>query len=179
MIYAGIGSRETPPDIQNLMEQMAFMLCHQGWTLRSGYAQGADRAFYQGYCAAPCAAESGCEIYLPWEGFNGAHSDGQTFFCLDDPRAMILAEAFHPAWDRCKPGAKTMHARNSYQILGPDLQSPCDLVICWTPKAEGGGGTGQALRIARASGIPIMDLADPANEATARESVRLFFQSLG
>jgi hypothetical protein len=177
MIYAGIGSRETPPDILNLMELIGFMMCYEGWTLRSGYAQGADRAFYQGYCQAPGPGK--VEIYIPWEGFNGARSDSQNFFCLNHPRAMEIAQAFHPAWDRCSPGARTMHARNGYQILGSDLQTPADLVICWTPGAKGGGGTGQALRIARAADILIIDLADPAMEAKAREQVRVFFQSMG
>jgi hypothetical protein len=179
MIYAGIGSRSTPPGILNLMEQIGFMMAYEGWTLRSGYAQGADRAFYQGFCAAPHHPTAKAEMYLPWEGFNGAHSgDGgyYRFYAGVCEKALVLAEAFHPAWNRCKPAAKLLHARNGYQVLGSSLREPANLVICWTPGAMGGGGTGQALRIASASGIPIMDLADPEMEAKARDQVKRFFE---
>lgn len=49
-----------------------------------------------------------------------------------------------------------MHARNMHQILGIDLKTPVDMVICWSP---GHGGTEQALRLARAYGIHIVNLA--------------------
>lgn len=39
--YAGIGSRETPLQILSLMEQIAMSLSKVGFTLRSGYADGA------------------------------------------------------------------------------------------------------------------------------------------
>lgn len=55
-----------------------------------------------------------------------------------------------------------LHARNCYQVLGADLRTPTQFVICWTPRGSGEGGTGQALRIAKAYNIPIFDLAIPA-----------------
>ncbi|HRY03076.1 MAG TPA: hypothetical protein P5256_08115, partial [Beijerinckiaceae bacterium] len=39
-------------------------------------------------------------------------------------------------------------------------------VICWTKDARGGGGTGQAIRLARAHGVPVFDLADPQTLAS-------------
>jgi hypothetical protein len=35
------------------------------------------------------------------------------------------------------------------------------MVICYTPNGQGGGGTGQAIRIARDHGIEIHDLGLP------------------
>lgn len=179
MIYAGIGSRETPPHILQLMEQLGFMLCYQGWTLRSGYAQGADRAFYQGYCAAPGPGK--VENYLPWNGFNQAHHDGDRFFSMENlnhPLAMQIAQGLHPNWRACKPAARLLLARNSFQILGRKLDDPCKRVICWTPGAKGGGGTGQALRLAGVAQVPVHDLADPSVENHFREEVRKFFSNL-
>ena len=46
-------------------------------------------------------------------------------------------------------------ARNTYQVLGLDLMSPVDFVICWTPLGRDDGGTGQAIRIANAHNIPV------------------------
>ena len=43
--YTGIGSRETPKDIMQLMSKLAYKLASEGYILRSGAAQGADTAF--------------------------------------------------------------------------------------------------------------------------------------
>jgi hypothetical protein len=153
--YAGIGSRETPPDILALMTDLARAFAIRGWTLRSGAADGADAAFEAG--ATEIAGSHGKEIYLPWKGFNGHSST-----LLPSKAAFVMAEKFHPAWHKCSPAARKLHARNCHQVLGQDLKTPSMFVMCWTKKAEGGGGTGQAIRIAKAYGIHIHDLADPA-----------------
>ena len=50
-----------------------------------------------------------------------------------------------------------------YQILGMGCKSPSAMVVCWTPDGSTGittartGGTGQALRIAFAHGVPIFN----------------------
>ena len=49
-------------------------------------------------------------------------------------------------------------ARNALQVLGTDGQTPVDFIMCWTPNGSGSGGTGQAIRIARALNIPVFDL---------------------
>jgi hypothetical protein len=59
-------------------------------------------------------------------------------------------------------------ARNSFQVLGEDLETPATCVICWTPGGKGDGGTGQALRIARHYDVPIIDIGGmPIEEAEA------------
>ena len=47
-IYAGIGSRETPPKVLDLMTRLAQTLARDGWHLHSGGAHGADTAFADG-----------------------------------------------------------------------------------------------------------------------------------
>lgn len=74
-----------------------------------------------------------------------------------------MAEQFHPNWGACTPSAQAFHARNCHQVLGWFLDTPANLIICWTPEAQASGGTGQAIRIARANNIPVFDLADPAS----------------
>lgn len=178
--YAGVGSRQTPVHILQLMEQIGFMLCRQNWTLRSGYAQGADRAFYQGFCQA--SGDTGSvENYLPWNGFNNARHDGREFFDmarLDHVQAMKIAEGLHPNWGACKPAARLLLARNCFQVLGRKLDDPVKRLICWTPGAKGGGGTGQAIRLASVAQVPVHDLADRQVEEHFREQVRIFFSSL-
>lgn len=147
--YAGIGSRETPSAICAAMVRIASELASSGFILRSGAADGADAAFELGASAK--------EIYLPWLGFNGHKST-----LLPSKEAFIMAEKFHPAWHKCSSAARKLHARNCHQVLGKDLNTPSEFIICWTKDAAGGGGTGQAIRIAKAHNIPVYDLADPA-----------------
>lgn len=147
--YAGIGSRDTPIEIQKLMIQMARHLAHKGYTLRSGGAQGADQAFEKG-----CDLINGTkEIYLPWAGFENSKST----LVVKDPKAFEIAEKYHPYWQNLSQGAKKLQARNSHQALGPDLSSPISMLICYTKGGKKAGGTGQALRIAEAYNIPIFD----------------------
>ena|SRR5690606_27695755 len=161
MYYAGIGSRETPRDVLELMYRIGYRLASEGWTLRSGAADGADTAFERG-----CDAAGGKkQIFLPWRGFNRREPEHGRVFAGVGEHALTLAAEFHPAWERCSRGARALHARNGYQVLGPRLDTPVERVICWTVGARGGGGTGQAIRIARSRGILIHDLADPAIRA--------------
>jgi hypothetical protein len=159
-IYAGIGSRETPTEVIQVMKTIAFNLAHNDWTLRSGHAPGADQAFEIG-----CKMAGGdMEIYLPWNGFEGADHDGVSYFTgfyskeIQDTAEKAAAH-FHPNWGACSQGARKMHTRNVQQVFGKNLTTPVDLVICWTKGGKRGGGTGQALRIADYYKIPIFDLA--------------------
>ena len=138
MIYAGIGSRDTPDDICITMTKLARVLSDLGYTLRSGGAAGADKAF--------AAGASDKEIFRP----NDATAE-----------AIELSSKYHPAWNRCKQWAKLLHARNAQIVLGRELNSPVSFVICWTKNAKGTGGTGQGIRIAKGYNIPVYDLGNP------------------
>jgi hypothetical protein len=162
--YAGIGSRETPQPILAKMFEIAVFFANKGRCLRSGGAPGADTAFEQG-----CDSVKGRkQIFLPWPGFanrvGNARLDCEGFGVFDqvDQAALELAAQTHPNWPACRRGARALHARNGYQVLGPRLNEPVEAVICWTPEASGSGGTGQAIRLAKSRGIRIYDLADPA-----------------
>lgn len=164
--YTGIGSRQTPDDILRIMRCVGQDLGYLGWTLRSGCAEGADSAFEAG--AWDARLRQGVpqpELYLPWPSFREGEREmiSARSATLDQPQAEAfdIAAQFHPAWDGLKRGAKMLHARNVHQILGPDVTHPVlsRFVICWTPSGAGGGGTGQALRIAQHYDVPIFDLA--------------------
>lgn len=147
-IYTGIGSRETPQEVLELMKLIAKWSAKDGWTLRSGGANGADSAFEEG-CGLGLK-----EIYLPWKGFNGNASPWYD----PDEDALNLAARYHPAWEKCSREARLFHARNCYQVLGLGLDKPSNCVVCYTHKGEGKGGTGQAIRIAKAYNIKVFDL---------------------
>lgn len=152
--YAGIGSRETPANVQKQMAEIAEKLCNLGYTLRSGGAGGADAAFESG------AAKK--KIYLPWDGFNGRYEDGNQY--VVPPFEKPLVEKFHPKPKSLSEFGWKFMSRNSYQVLGDDLKTPVDFVICWTSNGDIKGGTGQAMRIAKHYKIPIFNLYHGTSE---------------
>lgn len=171
--YAGVGSRETPVDVQRLMWRVAEVYARRGWILRSGAADGADLAFERGCNYAKGAKE----IFLPMPGFNGRQAEadtgkGRVIISSPTEAAIKLAATYHPSWERCSATARLMHARNCHQVLGLRLNAPVEFVMCWTKGAAGGGGTGQAIRIARFMKIPVFDLADEQVRLKVERRVR-------
>lgn len=141
-LYAGIGSRKTPPHILSIMTRIAQKLHSQGYILRSGGAKGADSAFEEG-------AGTMKEIYTARNPI--------------PDWAFQTVDEYHPAPHRLKDYARRLHARNAQIVFGENT-GPGDRVsfaVCWTPNAEIAGGTGQLLRIAEAHGIKVRNLADP------------------
>lgn len=162
--YAGIGSRETPVEVCHRMVAIAHRLEELGFTLRSGHADGADLA-----CERGVLDPRKKEIFLPWAGFNYAKGGAEAGYYWSFPtpeleqRAQFIAQRMHPNWGACSQGARKLHTRNVAQVLGRnvDEQEKSLFILCWTIRGSGQGGTGQALRMARAYGIPIFDLGLP------------------
>jgi hypothetical protein len=154
MIITGVGSRKTPGEILGLMAQIGKRLAERGHVLRSGGAMGADRAFETGFRLAGGA----CEIYRP------EHAQGR-------PDAFELAGRFHPVWSRLPEKFQALHARNSFQVMGLDLKTPSDGLICWTPdgarshaeRSRVTGGTGTAISISDWAGVKVWNLAVKAD----------------
>jgi len=140
LYYTGVGSRNTPAHILDLMTKLAVKLFQQQYVLRSGGAKGVDSAFEKG--------ASWYEIYYA--------NDATT-------ESMELAGQYHPKWDACKEWARKLHGRNAFQVLGDDLRTPSKFVLCWTPdgainhreRSITTGGTGTAISIASAYNIPV------------------------
>ena len=151
MYYAGIGSRNTPKEVLDAFEYLGKELGQRGFILRSGGANGADSAFEKG-----CDSVGGDkEIYLPWKDFNGNKSPRYVY--QNGIEAAVLAMEYHPNFQPLKPAAKSLIMRDGYQVLGEDLNTPSDVVICYTEGGAGGGGTGQAIRNAKGHNIKICD----------------------
>ena len=151
--YAGIGSRETPNDVLSLMTRIGKFLSENNIILRSGHAGGADLAFENG---CDLANKNNKEIWIPWRNFNNSNSN----FIVTSPEAFKMAAEIHPAWDRCSDGAKKLHARNMHQILGTDLNTPCNFVICYTKNGLLSGGTAQAIRLSEKYNIPVFNIGN-------------------
>lgn len=144
MYYTGVGSRDTPQRVLQIMTRIALKLEVDGYTLRSGGAVGADQAFERGAAVK--------HIF---------HANDAT------PAAMNIASMYHAKWHACSPFAKKLHGRNAFQVLGPALNEPSDFLICWTrdgcihhnARTINTGGTGTAISIASMRGVPVHNLA--------------------
>ena len=158
MTYAGIGSRETPIEVQSKMSKVAKMLEDKGYTLRSGGADGADFAFEKGLGKI----SKNKEIYLAntdyrdkttGQFYNSRSEAGfkneSTDLVYEDrfpnanrkylgnsrkDTAAKLVEELHPNGKRLKEGiVKNLMARNAFQVFGKELNSPSDFLLVWTP----------------------------------------------
>lgn len=145
--YTGVGSRSTPSDICELIGKISVKLENLGWTLRSGGAEGADKAFEKDI--------KNKEIFIPWKNF------GEGIVPNYSEYADNLIKEVHPAYERLSEGAKKLHLRNVNQVLGLDLNTPSKFLICWaeidkegTPK----GGTRTAWMVAKKFNIPCFNL---------------------
>lgn len=136
--YSGIGSREVPPEIGELMIKIAVKLEELGYTLRSGAAGGSDSAF--------SLKVKNKEIFIPWKSFGEGIVPQETEF------ANNLLKEVHPAYDRLSQGALKLHLRNVNQVLGADLNTPSKFLICWAKTDKQGspiGGTRTAYNFAQ------------------------------
>jgi hypothetical protein len=163
-IYAGIGSRETPKDVLDLMIRMGHGFGQHSWLLRSGGADGADSAFEQG-----CDKANGPkEIYIPWTGYN----KNQSQLTKPTQAALEIAERFHEGWRMCRSPVRLLFGRNCHIILGQELNNPVSCIICYTPKGRGikptsKGGTSHSIRVGLHYNIPIFDIGlyyDPTQQ---------------
>lgn len=170
--YAGIGSRKTPSNILNDMTELAKILDDK-YVLRSGGADGADKAFELG--------ASNKQIFLPWAGFNDNTSK---YFIPNGPlteeflaennllELFSIAGRYHPVFASLRQTVKRLIARNTYQVLGPDLKTHSSFIICWMdPKNT--GGTGQAIRIANDYGIKYFNLFNMSKQEILKELEKL------
>lgn len=161
MHYTGVGSRKTPPDVLELIVRIAMKAAQEGYVLRSGGADGADKAF-----------ERGCDL---------ARGSKEIYYANQaTAEAMTIAAKFHPAWNACTEYARKLHGRNAFQVLGITLNKPSERFICWTPdgcvthaqRTRATGGTGTAISIAHFYGINICNLALPTHRAIMEEWVK-------
>lgn len=172
MHYAGIGARATPPEMLNLMSRIANKLEGMGYILRSGGAAGADTAFERGVINA-----ANRQIYLPGAQFNSRMAGAGGYINAAQlpswQQALETVSQFHPAPERLSNFARALMARNAMQVLGGNLQEPAKMVVAWTPGGQITGGTGQALRMAQAYGVPIRNLGNPETLANVKKFLNI------
>jgi len=160
--FAGVGSRDTPAPVLALMREVSASLAEEGWRLRTGEAVGADSAFREGAEAVGRAGDIFTIKLRP-------DIPGSIFDLR--PVHLRMLNSVHPKPERLSETGRKLMARNGSQVFGTDFTEPSDLVICWTVGGKGGGGTGQAIRLARSVAIPVLDLGLPEHSGMSADQV--------
>lgn len=192
MRIALIGSRQLEQkeeyfkDIK-LCHNVCMRLAQLGVTFTSGLCElGMDGIAQKAYSQAVdlgLASESQFEVYVA-DQYNIRRSTlPRKHLAIIRNKDLIaeterIASEVHPAWDKCNEWARGMHSRNCHQILGYDLQSPVDAVICWTPDGNVVGGTATAIRIALKYNIPVFNLG-VKDKDNVLQSIRKFLEEGG
>lgn len=163
--WTGIGSRNTPKHILEQMQEYACNMAKAGLVLRSGGAEGADTAFQLGYMQASALMyPTEAEIYVPWAQFGNVPAMYKRVY-QRSLQAQQIARSVHPVYDKLKNAVQLLHERNVHQILGADLNTPSTFVLFYAEEVRGKvkGGTATAVHLARARGIPTINMWNNAN----------------
>lgn len=146
--YAGIGCVNTPDDVQDMLAEIAEDLEQLNFVLRTGGSLGADEAFMDGVIE-----DSNIELFLPYQGYNDYESK------YHKPNAGSYEAAFlnHPSWSECSTEQRKLHGRTSFIVLGHDLRTPSEFILCWTKGGKGNNYVNQAIRVADNNLIPVFD----------------------
>jgi len=170
-VVAIIGTRNPDHQQERKARFLSYELSHShNCTISTGAAYGIDEAAMKGALAEKL------NVYLPWSSYNRE-------IIPDRAKIVVASERLHPHWyasvtqyhpaaSRLKPGVRSLHARN-YGIL-----EHADLVIAF-PNEDGGGGTGQAIRIAEALNIPVMQFNKGAEAVLMNQTLLTAVNHLG
>lgn len=187
--FAGVGSRETPTDVLEVIRRVSHCLYDAGWFCMSGDADGADTAFHTGAMRSSRYPLTGFAAFLPW---NGVEKKSTNMRRYENPELGLYDAAMFDNWESANAiasearggfhglgrGGISLHTRNAYQVLSPTLRDPVQRVLFWAKPIYGGkveGGTNTALQIALKHEIPTINLHDNRQ----RDTVERYLEQQG
>ena len=177
MSYAGIGTRDITLEERATIIAIAKKLSDLTYIVYSGNAGGSDISFQLG-------SNGRCVLFLPWFKFNynnfepteSNHKDSYVVGTKSD--GLKSVNEFHSRPKSLSDGARMLMARNYYQVYGYGDYPVVDFVLCCADQNNIGnvkGGTGQAVRIAKAANIPVINIRTPDWEDTLDEIIYPLF----
>lgn len=160
--YTGVGSRKMVGELSYKARDVARALSDTCYTLITGDCpEGGDAVFWE-YGDSHSRARFG-----PVGRYS--YQDDVKVIVKETPAyslAYRIAEYTHPAWRWLPEWMRELHTRNVFQVLGSRAAEPTEFMVCWTPDgaerssetSKKTGGTGTAIRIADAFGVPVFNL---------------------
>lgn len=171
--YAGMNAIEISENmlVYQVIEKISTYLNFKGYTLVVNSIEGIKNLFENG-------SEFRKEIFIPFDGFNGKYNTDVGVYSLDFIgkvfssskermcKAINIARKFHPNFDQLDDKDKLTIVCCSYQILGLNLDTPVDFVVCYTLDGcesnttctKETGVIGQSISIAHYYNVPIFNL---------------------
>lgn len=146
--FAIIGTRDPDAAQAEVAYRLAWAIAWLGrQIIRTGAAYGIDQKAMEG------TGGRGLHVYLPWPSYNRDIIPASANRVVYTPSIHTSwtesVTRFHPAASRLTRGALALHARNFGIIDGVHG-------VIALPNEDGGGGTGQGIRIAKALNIPVI-----------------------
>lgn len=164
--YAGIGDGKTPDDVLEQFSSIAARLSELGYSTRVTGEKPVSNYFEKNSLEK--------ELYLPWSPFEVEGEKLESKFSKVTTQAIEIMGEHYQAfkgkeWDELKPGVKKIISRNVHLLLGPELKTPVDFLICWTPcgaekRKDISARTwfsGPVISLAHAKRIPVFNLKNP------------------
>lgn len=157
---AFVGSRKAGMKIMERYKPLVLEYERRGYILRSGNAYGFDKIINYVHPASR-------EIYLPYADFGG-EAEGNIMIPSEFSnysKAVEIVRKLHPNRNLSDIHIRYL-ARDVYQVLGKDLNTPSEIVYCWSEDGaekleeitEKTGGTAMAIRVALNYHIPVVNL---------------------
>lgn len=166
--YTGVGSRDISSEEYSLIVKIAERMSDLGYVLRTGGAQGSDSAFMEG-CRN--INPNMMEVWSPWVGFCKGETDTLTLDEKGLARQFFIKKGIIPWFDDMKQGAKRLHERNYFQVVGRLPLSKVCIFCSDEEKGEPVGGTRSAVLTARNFGVPTYNLRNEGQRDNLMEKL--------
>lgn len=166
--YSAVCTTDAPEAVITLIPAIAKKLDNSNYTLRSTGNPGIEQIFE--------TQSHRVEYFIPWNGFNGK------FVKEELPKeAFTIASHLHPAWHKLTNQAQKLKARSVAQLMGMDLKTPSDFLICWSPDGACResevtritGSAGLSIKLATRMHIPVFNLQRQDNMASVKKLLKL------
>lgn len=167
--FTGIGATDITLEEGTFLNEIGFLLCQRGLSLRSGKAPGADQQFQKGVeqCMATGDYIRDHQIFLPWRSFEKDNIevsfayDVWEYTASQIEKAEEIVSKVHPVWEKLTRGQRLFHVRNVFQPLGIECDEPSKLLIACADRDSENiprGGTRTAFKIALDWDIPCINI---------------------
>ena len=153
MLYAGIGSREVSQDMFRFLSSIGMKMATNEHTLRSGGAIGSDTAFETGHLQV---TKHNIEIFRPDDISVVKYLE----IANSNKMSLLYNACFEYPFDAMKYWTQQLLMRNLLTIIGHNLSTYVDGVICYTRDGQEIGGTRYAIRIAKQLNIPVLNVGN-------------------
>lgn len=166
MYIAGVGSREVPESVLEVMIRLGRTYTDLGYQMSSGDAWDSDRAFVYGAQQSRRYSEVGARVFLCKDGVNGRwieenpfYYNAQHFDASIITAARAMACTARDGFGGLNEFGISLHARNVYQIHGANLDAPvCGIWFYAEPdgRTKVKGGTNTAFQLAKMANVPLI-----------------------